>query len=302
MKFQQIVVLDYLTFTPESLEALSGLCEGEIKVYEDDPKDVNSVISRIGEADCVLTSWRSEINSEVIEACSNLKYIGVCATSVTKVDLSACSKKGIVVTNVRDYGDEGVVEWIFYELLCLIRGLGKYQWKSDKVNELAGKTFGIIGLGVLGKMVAKAALGFNMNVVYYSRTRNNEFENKGCKYLPKKELLKLSDFISLQIPRDLKILDKSDFDLMKEKVLINNVIGEAFLKKDFLQWGSKENNFAIMDRSPSIDFFDSFLGVDRVIMRDLISGRTEECFTRLSNKSIENIKAYLSSKVINQVK
>ena len=89
---------------------------------------------------------------------------------------------------------------------------------------------------------------------------------------------------------------------MKEKVLINNVIGEAFLKKDFLQWVSKENNFAIMDRSPSIDFFDSFLGVDRVIMRDLISGRTEECFTRLSNKSIENIKAYLSSKVINQVK
>ena len=161
MKFKQIIILDQVNLSEESVKELNKYSENEVNLYLDDPKNEEETIQRVGNADCILLSWKTKINEKVLNSCKNLKFIGICGTNFNYIDLKACSKRGIVVSNVKDYGDEGVVEWIIFELIKLFRGFGKYQWK-DEPSELSRKTIGILGLGAVGKLLADVALGFKL--------------------------------------------------------------------------------------------------------------------------------------------
>ncbi|MCI5117757.1 MAG: hypothetical protein D3913_07290 [Candidatus Electrothrix sp. LOE1_4_5] len=130
-----------------------------------------------------------------------------------------------------------------------------------------------------------------MKVIYYSRTRNYEFEKKGVIFKEKQELLKESDIISLQTPKNIKILEKEDFDLMNKKVFINNTLGKAFDKDDFRKWIEKPSNFTLMDMVS--DFGNEFQKLDRVIYSDIVSGTTNESVIRLNQKIVDNIKSFI---------
>ncbi|MBI4896334.1 MAG: dihydrofolate reductase [Candidatus Aenigmarchaeota archaeon] len=257
MKFKQIVVLDDINISDSSMSTLQDYSENKVQISDFDPKNNDEIIERISDAECVLLSWRTPINKEILSACKNLRFICLCGTNSNCIDLKECRNRNIVVSNIVDYGDEGVVEYIFFQLLSLIRGFGKYQWK-DYPSELSGKTLGIIGLGAVGKLLANVALGFKMKVLYNSKTRKPEWEKRGLLFADKKELLKESDFISLQTPKNIKILDKEDFELMKEKVLVNTTLGKAFDEENFKKWIKQPDNYAIMDASTSKDFYDKF--------------------------------------------
>ncbi|MCK5107962.1 MAG: dihydrofolate reductase [Nanoarchaeota archaeon] len=298
MKFKQIVILDYITILDCSISEIGKCSENSIKIFDSDPKDQTEIIERISDGDCILVSWRTPITQEILFACKNLKFICVCGTNSNLISLEECSKRNIIVSNVRDYGDEGVVEWIFFHLINLLRGFGPYQWKKNPA-ELSGKTMGIIGLGGVGKLLADIALGFKMKVLYNSKIRILEFEKKGLVFVDKKELLEKSDIISLQTPKNVKILEKKDFDLMTNKILVNTTLGKAFDKKDFEEWIKRPNNYAIMDMVS--DFHDEFKDFDRVIYSNIISGKTNEFINRLSQKVLNNIEAYLSNKPINKI-
>jgi lactate dehydrogenase-like 2-hydroxyacid dehydrogenase len=298
MKFKQIVILDDINFSGSFMNKLKNYSQSPVKIFSCDPIDQNEIQKRIFDADCVLLSWRTSINKELILSCNNLKFICLCGTNSNCIDLEACFEKNIIVSNVRDYGDEGVVEWIFFQLLSLVRGFGKYQWKNYPA-ELCGKTIGIIGFGAIGKLLADVALGFKMKVLYNSRTRNFECENKGIIFVEKKDLFQKSDIISLQTPKNVKILNKEEFDLMQGKILVNNTLGKAFNEDDFRRWIKKENNYLIMDMVS--DFHDDFKNLDRVIYSDIISGKTKESIFRLSQKVLNNISSYLLGQPINKI-
>ncbi|PCI25153.1 dihydrofolate reductase [Candidatus Peregrinibacteria bacterium] len=298
MKFSQIVILDDINLVDTSVQHLAQFSQNPIKVYHSDPQTEEEIQSRIADADCILLSWRTAITKETLEKCSHIKFIGLAGTNSQCIDIEECSRKNIVISNVKDYGDEGVVEWIFLQLLLLLRGEGKYQWKTGS-SELSGKTFGIIGLGTIGKMLAEAALGFKMRVVYHSRTRKPEWEEKGVEYLSKKDLLMQSDVITLQTPKNIKILDTDDFEIMKEKIFINNTLGKAFDQTDFETWIARSNNYAIMDRVS--DFHGDFQNLERVIFSDFVSGFTREAKERLGRKISENLEAFLNGSPIHKV-
>lgn len=291
MKFTQIVILDNIRISESSLKLIQSFSKNPLKVYESDPQSEQETQKRLANADCAILSWRSSITKETLDKCTNLKFIGLAATNSNCIDLTACHQKGITITTVKDYGDIGVVEWIFLELLLLLRGSNDHQWRQGP-SELSGKTFGIIGLGTIGKMLADVAIGFKMNVIYHSRTRNPQWESKGLSYLPKDQLIKLCDIITLQTPKNVKVLDESDFKLMKEKILVNNTLGKAFNPSDFEAWIRCNNNFAIMDKAS--DFHNEFQHLDRVIFSDFVSGLTNEALERLGQKISDNIKNYLN--------
>ena len=300
MKFHQIVVLDDIKIFDKIRLKIKNYSDSPIRVYNFDPKDDFETKERIMGADCILVSWRTTINKEVLSAGRDLKFIFVCGTSIGGIDLEACKKKKITVCNVVDYGDEGAVEFIVYQLLSLVRGFGRYKWKSFPA-ELNGKILGIIGLGAVGKLLAETALGFKMKVLYNSKSRKIEMEKRGCRFVKKQELLQKSDIISLQTPRDVRILGKEDFGLMKGKILVNTTLGKAFKEKDFKDWIKRPNNFAIMDESTSPDFYKEFHNLERVIFPKIYAGRTGESLTRLSEKVLYNISACLAGKPINKV-
>ena len=300
MKFKQIVVLDDINISEDSMTKLKNYSENQVRVFDSDPKNNNEIVTRLSNTDCTLLSWRTLINKETLSKCKDLKFICLCGTNSNCIDLEECKKRSITVSNIVDYGDEGVVEYIFFQLLSLARGFGKYQWK-DYPAELSNKTIGIIGLGAVGKLLANSALGFKMKVLYNNKTRKPEWEKKGLIFVDKKELLQKSDIISLQTPKNIKILNKGDFGIMKGKILVNTTLGMAFEERDFIDWIKKPNNFAIMDVSQGENFYKKVQNLDRVIFSDFIAGRTKESVLRLSQKILDNIKSYLSGKPINKI-
>ena len=156
--FEKIVVVDSTGLNTWGVERLKELGK-EVVFYTGIPETDEEIVNRIGDADCVLVSYNTQIRRNVIEACPNIKYIGMCCTlyseSSANVDIAAARERGITVLGICDYGDEGVVEYVISELVRLLHGFGGKQWKH-KAYELGGQKVGIVGLGRTGRMIADA--------------------------------------------------------------------------------------------------------------------------------------------------
>ena len=300
MKFKQIVILDNVKIPTGIIPNIQKYSENSIKQFNTDPSSDLEVQNRIWDADCILLTWRTTISKETIAACKNLKFIWLCSTNSNCIDLEACTQNEITVSNIFDYADEWVAEYIMFQLLWIMRGQNWLKRKAEN-HEINKKTIWLIGLWAVGKLVAKAALGFNMRVLYNSNTRKPEREERGLVFCDKEIILQDSDFISLQTPKNLKILNKSDFDMMKWKVLINTTLWKPFLAEDFLSRIEQENNFSIMDSSIDPDFVESFKDIDKVLIADFVSWITQEAVERLANLTIKNMEAYLSWNPINKI-
>lgn len=261
------------------------------------PTSNEEIIANIGDADCALVSWNTLIDKQVIEACPNLKYIGMCCSLIDEnsanVDIKTAKSKDIVVKGVRDYGDEGVIEYIISELVQLLKGMRKHQWQEDQV-ELGGQKLGIIGMGATGQMLAKAARFFNMDVFYFNRSRKTNMEELGVKYLDLTELLQTVDMVSIHLPKNTNLLHEAHFNALGSgKILINTTLGTSFDNAPFLKWMQNPNNYAIMDKSGVGANEDTFKSLPNMIYSPLTSGFTQEAKDRLAQKVLQNMKEFL---------
>lgn len=296
MKFNKIVAIEPVGLTKAAFEELEKYTQLGLQEYPDAPGSDTEIIARISDAEAILVSWNTRIPAIVLGSCPQLKYVGLCCSLYSKesctVDIDAARKYGILVKGVRDYGDEGVIEFILSQLIYLLKGLGDNQWKAEPV-ELGGKRLGIIGLGATGTMLAERALAFGMEVRYFSRSRN-QLENKSVKYQPLNELLDYAEIISMHLPRNTVILQKEQFDYLGNgKILINTSLGLTFDKKAFLDWISHPENFAIFDADGKAGAEEEFAKFNNIFGIDVASGWTREARERLSRKVLRNVKEYL---------
>ena len=232
----KIVILDGFTAAPgdlswEELEAL-----GDVTVYERTPSD--ATVSRAADAEIVLTN-KVVLNKKVIEQLPKLRYIGVLATGYNVVDVVAARNHGIVVTNVPAYSTESVAQMVFAHLLTVTNRTEHYavqnragSWSRSKdfcywdttLTELAGKTFGIVGLGNIGMRVATIANAFGMQVCAYTSKSQDQLPS----FIEKKSqeaLFSESDVISLHCPLtpDTHLLINSEtLQKMKPSVILIN--------------------------------------------------------------------------------
>jgi lactate dehydrogenase-like 2-hydroxyacid dehydrogenase len=290
--YNKIVSVDFTGMIPEVKEELSKLAK-EVVYYDDYPTDKGEIISRIKDADVILVSWNTKLTKEMLDECHALKYVGMCCSlideSSANVDVTACRSRGIPVLGVRDYGDEGVAEFIMSELIKLTHGFGDHQWK-DGVHELYGHKLGIVGLGATGLMVAERAKAFGMEVYYYSRTK----KDVPYHYLELNELIKTVDMLSTHLPRHIKVLEKEHLELFGTgKVLINTSLGPTFDVEAFKVWIKEEGNYSIMDYEAMGVYRDEFTKIPNLITSNKVSGWTEQAKVRLSWKVLENIKSVL---------
>lgn len=206
----KIVVLDGHALCAGDLtfDSLGSL--GTLSVYDRTPPE--QVTERIGDAQIVLTN-KVPITREVMEACANLSYIGVTATGYNVVDLSAASERGIVVTNAPSYSTQAVAQHVMALLLHDVSRVAQYDalvkrgmWTSSPdfclydapMEEIAGKTLGIVGFGSIGRTVARMALAMDMRVLVY--TPHSRLEGSGVRFVALDELLALGDVITLHCP------------------------------------------------------------------------------------------------------
>ena len=298
-QFDQITIIDKCGLTAPILEKLTNLSAKPIEIYDDFPKSEEEIIQRIGDSDCILVSWQTIVGAAVIKASKSLKFIGMCCSlydeQSANVDIAVARELGIDVKGVKDYGDDGTIEFIFAELIYLFKGLGKHKWRNEQA-ELKNKSIGIIGLGTLGLMVAKTATHFGMQVYYFSRTRKQQLENETLKYLPLHELLKTCDVVTTHLPKHTIVIGTPEFKLMKRNsILISTSIGLNCDKDALVNWLKEDKtSYAIFDSVGVGIHGDELRKLDNVILSDQSAGFTTEAKERLSEKVLNNLNHFLS--------
>ena len=187
----------------------------------------------------VLVLNKVQINEQTIGEAKHLKLVCVTATGTNNLDKEYLDKRGIAWRNVAGYSTESVAQHTFAMLFYLLEKLPYYDnyVKSEKYvgdvsfthfakvfHELSGKTYGIIGLGNIGRRVADIAKAFGCHVIYYSTSGKNS--QPGYERVSFDELLMQSDIVSIHAPLDentLGIMNREAFEKMKSSAILLNV-------------------------------------------------------------------------------
>lgn len=226
---------------PQGFEELKHIHEvvfPEKSIFSED-----EVVAMLPTFDALLPTFAFKVNRRVIDAGRNLKIIANYGVGYNNIDVEYATQKGIVVTNTPNPVTEPTAEMTFALMLACARRIAECDRKlrqPDAIKwgvlenlgvSLYGKTLGIIGLGRIGKAVARRAVAFGMSVVYNNRHRLTEAKEQavGASFLPLNELLQLSDVVSVNVPltdETYHLLGKPQFDLMKPtSILVNTARG-----------------------------------------------------------------------------
>ena len=297
--FQKLVAIEPIRMDAQAQQQLSEYAQ-QVICYEDLPKNDEEIIRRIGDADAVLVSYTTNISRQVIEASTNLRYIGMCCSlynpQSANVDILAANQRGIRVLGIRDYGDEGVVEFVISELVRLLHGFGDRMWR-DAPLELTGMKCGILGLGTTGRMVGDGLRFFGADVSYYSRTRKSDAEAAGYRYLPLEPLLEEVDILCTCLNKNVLLLHEAEFQKFGNgKILVNTSIGPSFDFEPLSQWLQNPNNYFICDTLGALGTGEQAIALTRqpnVSCAFQSSGMSAQAVTRLGKKVLENIRRFL---------
>ena len=309
----KIVILDGYTANPgdmswKELEAL-----GELTVY--DRTKAEETVARAAEAEIVLTN-KVIISREVISQLPRLKYIGVLATGYNVVDIKAAHARGIVVTNVPAYSTESVAQMVFAHLLTVTNRTEHYaqenrndRWTKNPDfcywdfphHELAGKTFGIVGLGNIGMRVATIANAFGMKV--------KALTSKVAETLPAfiqkatmEELLSTSDVLSLHCPLTdgtRHLINRETLQQMKPTAILINTgrgplvddhaVAEALAKGQLAAFCAD----VLSEEPPKVT--NPLLRQPNAFITPHIAWASKEARSRLLQVAIDNVRSFLTA-------
>lgn len=308
----KIVVLDGYTLNPGDISWGGLEAFGEVTVY--DRTKAEDVIARIGDAEIVYTN-KTPVTRATLDACGNVKFIGVLATGYNIVDIDAAKEKGIPVCNIPTYGTAAVSQFAIALLLELCHHIGEHSnavkagewtnnpdwcfWKYPLV-ELAGKTMGIIGFGRIGQDTGKIAQALGMKVLAYDAFQNPELESETCRYADLDTLLGQSDVISLHcplFPSTEGIINKDNIAKMKDGVMIiNDSRGPLIVEKDLreaLDSGKVAGAALDVVSTEPIQADNPLIGAKNVILTPHIAWAPKESRQRLMDIAAANLKAYV---------
>ncbi len=260
--------------------------------------------------DVLITRSRTQVDKGLIEKGSNLRLIVRAGVGIDNIDLEAASEKGIYVMNCPSGNTRAVAEHTFGLMIALSRNIakadislksGKWEKKSLRGHELYKKTLGIIGLGRIGSAVAGIAKSFSMQLIAYDPyIKKEKAECLGVELVPKQELLKKSDYITIHTPltdETKNMITLNEIKLMKKTAYIINAARGGIINEKDLAYGLSNN----LIRGAAVDVFENepninkkLLGLDNIIVTPHIGGSTFEALTSLGKMA--------ASQVINAIK
>ncbi len=295
MKFRKIVAIEPVSLIPAAEKRLYDLAD-EVVMYDDVPTDDDVIAERIGDADAVLLSYTSRLEKGALERCPNVKYVGMCCSLYSpesaNVDIRYAEQRGITVTGIRDYGDEGVVEYVVSELVRRLHGFGCDAWEGMP-REITGLKVGIVGLGKSGGMIADAMHFFGAEVAYFARSKKAWAEEKGYRYMPLDELLAESEVLFCCLNKNTVLLHEEQFrSLGSRKILFNTGLSPAWDYAPMREWLLSGENLLYCDTLGALGG-ESLLAYENVHCANVSTGRTRQAFDRLSEKVLHNIEEYL---------
>ena len=313
----KIVVLDGYALNPGDLswEGLKQL--GDLEIY--DRTDTAQILNRAKYADLVLTN-KTLLSSESLRQLPKLKYIGVLATGYNCVDVQTAKELGIAVTNIPSYGTASVAQFVFALLLELCHNVKQHhyavangQWATSRdwtfwltpLIELEGKVMGIVGLGRIGRHVARIAIAFGMHVI---ATDQVPIAEPGVQPTTLEKLLVESDVVSLHcplFPETLGLINRERLATMKSSAfLINTSRGPLIIDEDLAdalnQGVIAGAGLDVLSMEPPMRD-NALLKSRNCIVTPHIAWATKEARSRLMNIAVKNMEGFLLKQPVNVV-
>ncbi|MBN1076902.1 D-2-hydroxyacid dehydrogenase [Clostridium botulinum] len=316
---KQIVVLDGKTLGNVDFSKLNEF--GNVTYY--DLTSSNEVEERIKNANIVLTN-KVVLNENNLKNAKNLELICEMATGFNNIDVNYAKENNIAVTNVAGYSTNTVAQHTFamalnlYDKIAYFDNYVKSKEYSrsnvftnvDEVyKDINGKVWGIVGLGAIGKRVAKIAEAFGCEVVYYSTSGKNS--NSEYRRVDFKELLEISDIISIHAPLNENTKGLMNYEAFKgmknDSILINMGRGPIVVDADLakaidenLIGGAGLDVFEI-EPMPENNPLLSIKNKEKLVLSPHIAWASEEARNRLFNDLLENIRVYNKGEIKNRV-
>lgn len=312
----KIVVLEAGVMTPGGLSLEVYNQFGEVTLYHTTKQC--EVIERIGNAEAILLN-KLIIDKEVMDACPNLKYIGLFATGYNTIDVKYAALKGITVCNAGSYSTNAVAQHTFALILNHFNQISNYHtavkagaWEKSELttlydfptDELCGKTIGIIGYGHIGQRVAQLAKAFDMKVLSYTRTPKQE---SAVEFVTLDELLRNSDVVSLHLPlteESRLIMNEKTFAKCKKGAYFVNTARGGLVDEAALKQAVESGHLsgAGLDAITVEPMRNCILqGVENIVITPHAAWAPMSTRIKLLNITVDCIKGWLSGNPINVV-
>lgn len=280
------------------------------------PLSKEEIIEGIKGQDALLCPLSDKIDKDVIDAGDKLKIIANYGAGFDNIDIDYAREKGIVVTNAPAPASAVSTAELAFGLM---RAAARKIVSGDKVtragefygwrptfylgSQLKGKTLGIIGLGNIGKNLAKRARAFEMKVVYYSRTRKEDFEKEfDIEYMDKDEVIRSSDFLSLHtayVPDLRHMISKKELEMMKKSAILINASRGPIVDEDALVDALIENVIAgaaldVYEFEPRVN--EKLMDLDNVILAPHLGNATFEARLEMGENAKDNLIDFKNGK------
>lgn len=309
----KIVILDGRGLNPGDLSYDCIRQFGEVALYQQTDSETEA-IDRIGDSEIVLVN-KVPITEAVLNACPNIKLICVQATGYNIVDVDACSRRGIPVTNVPSYGTAAVAQFTMGLILEMCHRIGLHNhsvhqgdwakaetfcyWLTPQM-ELAGKTLGIIGFGRIGQAVGTLAKAFGMKVIAYNRSQCDE-GRKIAEYVDLDTIFSESDIVSLHCPQTAeteKLINRQTLSQMKQGAMLVNtarggLVDEVALVEALESGKLRYAAVDVVSKEP-MPLDNPLLMTRKCIITPHIAWAPVESRQRLLDTVVENIRAFLN--------
>jgi D-3-phosphoglycerate dehydrogenase len=257
----------------------------------------------------------TKVTKEVLEAADNLKVVGRAGIGVDNIDREAASKKGVVVMNTPTANTVTTAEHAMSMMMALARKIPQAtasmksgKWEKSKFSgvELFEKTLGVVGIGNIGSILARQALGLGMKVIAYDPFISTERASQlGVELVELDDLFARSDFISTHVPRTdqtYHLLRAENFAKMKDGVRIVNCARGGVVKEDDLVEAIKSGKVAgaaldVFEKEP-LDPGSPLIGVDEIILTPHLGASTSEAQMKVATEVARQVADLLTKGII----
>ncbi|MGC8505569.1 MAG: 2-hydroxyacid dehydrogenase [Thermoplasmata archaeon] len=264
---------------------------------------------KTNESEVLIATTFTKIDKQVLDKFKNLKFLQIASTGYDNVDTAEVKRRKIILCNSPTSNKESVAEHVIGMVLYFLKDfkfldneLRNGNWPVLTASrDLKGKTFGIIGMGAIGKRLAERLAVFGAGIIYYDeyRLREEMEDDLGVTFVSLKELISSSDIISIHVPLTdgtRGMISKKEFESMKPGcIFINTSRAEVVVTQDLinaLKSGKIKAGIDVYDREPP-DFTSDLFRTENTLFSPHIAGVTIESQGRFIEETVSNVIRFL---------
>jgi len=313
MKITAVEPLGISTQKEEELNTLFRSKGFDFQLYRDRTEEATELVKRMQNAQIVMLS-NIPLSGEMLSQCPDLQMICVAFTGIDHIDTAFCQNHNIKITNAVGYAKDAVAELVIAMIINLLRDIPTLEKHLRQGgtrgqflgNQLSGKTVGIVGMGNIGKHLAKLLQCFGCKIIAYSRRIDDNLAQQGVEYQPLDILLKRSDIVSLHLPlteETFHLLDKNRLKLLQPHALLINTARGNIVDTQALADCLQQNRIAgagwdVFETEPPLPPQHPLLTAPHCLLSPHIGYATKEAFEKRIEIVVKNIMEFIDNKQI----